>query len=182
MLERNTDALAIHATFLADGKTTKLLMLSDLDHTAISDIVGITRARQRDERLEWDVMKLGHHCSYTSLGPDKGKDKTEPVPNVKWLCEEASQPKAILVSPSKVIPDNDDDKQPPHRQAANYYKERATARNGEFIVTMAHPKASAPEQLVIEIGASKAKVQRGYLGGAAVVVSHSAPRAGVHGK
>jgi hypothetical protein len=182
MLDRNTDAIAIHATFLADGKITKFLMLSDLDHTAISDIVGITQAKQRNERLEWDVMKLGHHCSYTSLGPDKGKDKTEPVLNVKWLYEEASQAKAILVSPSNVIPENDDDKQPPHRQAANYYKERAAARNGEFIVTMAHPKATAPEELVIEIGGSKAKVKRGYLGGAAVIVSHPAPRAGAHGR
>ncbi len=156
-------------------------MLSDLEHTALSDIVDITRAKNRDARLAWDVMKIAHHCSYTALGPDRGKEKTEPIPNVRWLSEEASQPRAIAVSTSKLIPDDDSEKQPPHRQAAAYYKEQATNRSGEFMVTMAHPKTTAPEQLVIEIGGSKAKVKRGYLGGAAVIVSHSAPRAGLNG-
>jgi len=181
LLDRNIDALAVQATFLVDGKLTRVLMLSDLEHTALSDIVEITRAKKRGDRLAWDVMKIAHHCSYTALGPEKGKDKTEPVPNVRWLSEDASQPKAIAVSTSKLIPDDDSDKQPPHRQAAAYYKEEATKRSGEFIVTMAHPKPTAPEELVIEIGGSKAKVKRGHLGGAAVIVSHSAPRAGING-
>jgi len=181
VLDRNIDSLALQATFSVDGKLTRLLTLSDLDHMALSDIVDITRGKKRDDRLAWDIMKIAHHCSYTALGPDKGKEKTEPIPNVRWLCEQASQPKAIAVSSSKLIPDEDSDKQPPHRQAAAYYREQATNRSGEFIVTMAHPKAAAPEQLVIEIGGSKAKVKRGYLGGAAVIVGHSAPRAGLNG-
>lgn len=181
MLDRNIDALAVQATFLAEEKLTRVLLLSDLDHIALSDIVAITRAKDRDDRLAWDVMKIAHHCSYTALGPEKGKDKTEPVPNVQWLSEDAGQAKAIAISTSKLIPTDDSDKQPPHRQAAAYYSEQAAMRVGEFIVTMAHPKPTAPEELVIEIGGSKAKVKRGYLGGAAVIVSHAAPRAGRHG-
>jgi hypothetical protein len=141
--------------------------------------VRVTRYHNREERLEWDVFKLPHHCSYLSLGPEKGKEKTVPEENVKWLFEEQAQTGAIVVSSSKPIPANDDDNQPPHRQAANYHKDAAKDRSGEFIVTMEHPKMSAPEPIVIEIGSSKAKIKKQFWGGAISVVSHAAPRAGV---
>ena len=34
----------------------------------------------------------------------------------------------------------DDSDQPPHRQAATYYKEQVQAQGGEYAVTMEHPK------------------------------------------
>jgi hypothetical protein len=144
----------------------------------LTEIVKVTKYHERDERLEWDVFKLPHHCSYLSLGPEKGKDKTEPVKEVKWLLEEQAQTGAIVVSSSRPIPSNDNDALPPHRQAANYHRDTTKQRSGEFIVTMEHPKESAPEPLEIEIGGSKAKVKKQYWGGAISVVSHAAPRAG----
>ncbi len=178
LVDRNTDSIVVQASFLAEGKVTKVIMGSDVDHDALSEIVRVTKYHKREERLEWDVFKLPHHCSYLSLGPEKGKEKTEPVENVKWLFEDQAQTGAIVVSSSKPIPSNDDDNQPPHRQAANYHKDVAKDRSGEFIVTMEHPKVSAPEPIVIEIGGSKAKIKKQYWGGAISVVSHSAPRAG----
>lgn len=44
-----------------------------------------TRQRRRDERLKWDAFKIAHHCSYKSVGPEKGTQKTEPTPAVKDL-------------------------------------------------------------------------------------------------
>ncbi len=178
VIDRNTDSIVVQASFLADGKVTKVMLGSDVDHVALTEIVKVTKEKKREERLEWDVFKLPHHCSYKSLGPDKGKEKTKPVEDVKWLFEDQAQTGSTVVSPSKPIPSNDDDDQPPHRQAANYHKDIAKERNGEFIVTMEHPKESAPEPLEIEIGASKAKVKKRYWGGAISVVSHAAPRAG----
>jgi hypothetical protein len=43
---------------------------------------------------------------------------------------------------------------------------------------MEHPKESAPEPLVIEIGGYKAKVKKRYAAGAASVISHSSHRVG----
>ncbi len=178
LLDRNTDCLVMQATFVVGGKQTKLLLGSDVDYLALTDIVKITRAKKRDERLEWDVLKLPHHCSYKSIGPKKGKEKTDPVPETKWLYEDQGFKGAIVVSPSKPIPTNDDDDQPPHRQAAKYHEQHTAARNGKFRVTMQHPTESAPKPLVIEIDATKARVVESFVGGAAAVISQASPRVG----
>lgn len=178
LLDRNTDALVMQATFVVNGKNTKLLLGSDVDYLALTDIVKITRAKKRDQRLEWDVLKLPHHCSYKSIGPKKGKDKTEPVEETQWLYEDQGLKGAIVVSPSKPIPTNDDDPQPPHRQAAKCHEDHTAARNGKFRVTMKHPTESAPKPLVIEIDATKARVVESFVAGAAAVISQSSPRVG----
>jgi hypothetical protein len=180
VVDRNNDSSAVQATMFADGKFTKLLLLSDLDYEALTDIVKITKAHKRESRLEWDLSKLPHHCSYTALGPEKGKEKTKPVEEVAWLFETQAQSKATTVATCKPIPSNDDDNQPPHRQAAKYHRDTAADRAGEFIVTMEHPKTTAPDELVVEIGSSKAKVKLPYAGAAGILVSRSAPRAGSH--
>lgn len=178
LVDRNADSLVLQATFDVEGTVTKLILSADVDHLVLSEIVQVTKYKKRDERLEWDVYKLPHHCSYKSLGPDKGKDKTEPVADVVWLFEEQGHDSAIIVSTSKPIPSNDDDDQPPHRQAASYHREHTADRNGQFLVTMEHPSTRSPEPLIIEIGTSKAKVKKRYRGGAAAVISSAAPRVG----
>ena len=159
------------------GTETKVILASDVDHEIIADIVAVTRSRKRDERLEWDVFKLPHHCSYLSLGSDKGTHKTEPTENVKWLYEEQGHRRGRVISTSNPIPD-DDTEQPPHRQAANYYREMILHKAGEFLVTMEHPKKSAPEPLVIEISGRGGAVRKAITSGVATVVSRPSQRAG----
>jgi hypothetical protein len=149
----------------------------------MTDIVAVTKAKGREFRLEWDVAKLPHHCSYLSLGPDKGTDKTEPVENVKWLYEEQRQDGGIIVSTSKPIPTKgtkeDEDQNPPHRQPANYYKGDVVDNAGaQFLVTMEQPSITAPKPIVIEIDASKATVQKRAVSAAYIATSRPAPRAG----
>jgi beta-lactamase superfamily II metal-dependent hydrolase len=179
LFDRNVDSLVVHATFSVDGIDTKVMLASDVDHDALSEIVRITKYHKREDRLEWDVFKLPHHCSYLSLAPDKGKDKTKPVPNVAWLFENQGQEKGIIVSTSKPIPANDDDDQPPHRQAANYHRDTTQDRNGQFIVTMEHPKVSEPKPVVIVIDRFKAAPEKRASSIGAAIVSRPAPRAGV---
>lgn len=162
--DRNQDAIVMHATFTVDGTETKALLMADAPHRAITDIVEITKLKKRTEKLEWDIVKLPHHCSYRSVGPDKGADKTAPVDAVKELFENYGQADGIIVSTSKPIPAKgsqvDKDSDPPHRQAANYYKEDVVESEDTFKVTMEHPRESAPRPLVIEIDESKATVRK----------------------
>ena len=176
-IERNEASLVVQATFEFDNKDTKLILGADIAYEAWEDIVQITKFKNRDERLEWDVFKISHHCSYTALSDEKGEEKTVPVSDVEWLFEQGLD-KAKLVSTSKPIPTDDSSDQPPHRQAANFYKDVAKEINGEFKVTMEYPKESAPEPLVIDIDASKATVQKRTLGAASLVTRRPAPRAG----
>lgn len=149
-MERNKDAIVMQATFVLDNRTTRFLITADVTHEELDEIVRMTRLRKNDSRLIWDIIDLPHHCSYTGIGSEKGKDKTAPTAGVKWLHEQG-QKSGILVSSSCIIP-TDETIQPPHRQAAAYYKDVAgSIGNGKFVATMEHPKKSAPEPLVIEI-------------------------------
>ena len=145
--------------------------------------LGIRDAQGNEVRLEWDIAKLPHHCSYLSLGPDKGDHETVPVDNIAWLYEEQGQEGAIIVSTSKPIPvkgsKEDEDVQPPHRQAATYYKSVIEASDGEFVVTMEHPKKSAPEPVVIEITSRGATLKVAGATAAYIATSRPAHRAGV---
>jgi hypothetical protein len=143
----------------------------------LSEIVRITKAKNHEDRLESDIVKIPHHTSYLSLGPDKGKDKTKPTDDIAYFYEKKLLWRAILVSTSKVIPTNDDDNQPPHRQAANYYEERASQQGGSYVVTM----TKAPEVLVIEITGSKGTQKKSFASGLVSAVTQSTPRAGANG-
>lgn len=180
--DRNGDGIVMHATFQVGSTVTKAMLMADATHEVLRDIVTVTKAHKNEDRLEWDIAKLPHHCSYGSLGPEKGKDKTTPVDEVAWLYEEQAQDGAVIVSSSKPIPAKgsaeDEDKLPPHRQAANYYKDALSGSDGDFIVTMEHPKESAPETVVIEIGSYGATLKVVAMTGAFIATSRPAPRAG----
>ena len=183
--DRNCDALVMHATFESSGVQTKLFLSSDITHDVLSDIVRVTEAYGNSERLEWDLAKLPHHCSYLSLSDEKGKDKTKPEPMVKRFYEEYSQDRCIIVSPSDTIPQKGDERDcqegacPPHRQAANYYRDDIVPpRDGEFVVTMEHPSKARPKPLVIEINGSKASIRKAVAAVSVAAASFRAPRAG----
>lgn len=183
VIDRNGDSLVMQATFTFNQQLTRFFIGSDVAHEPLSEIVHISRSHGNEDRLLWDVMGLPHHCSYLTLGPERGKDKTKPVEDVKWLFETQGQSGSIIVSSSKPIPSKgtnaDKDDQPPHRQAANYYRGVASEKDGEFVVTMEHPKVTAPKPIVVEISGLGGKVKKTQVVGAAAVTSVTAPRAGV---
>ena len=151
-------------------------MGADINHEVWTDIVRVTQYYNRHDRLKWDIFNISHHCSYTALNDTKGVTKTTPVSKVKWLFEQGHD-KAILVSTSDPIPSKDTT-QPPHRQASNYYKDVVNKIDGEFKVTMEHPKKSDPKPLIIKIGSSKATIEKQSIGAATLATSQPAPRAG----
>ncbi len=177
LIVRNQSALFMQATFNVKGRETKLILSADVDHATIDDIVRVTRFHENDARLEWDINNIPHHCSYTSLAAEKGSDETEPSDRLKWLYEEQARANAIAVSTSDPIP-SEDTVQPPHRQAANYYKRAVKDNDGQFIVSMEHPSKTKPKPLVIEIGGNGYTILKAA-GGASVLLGNSAPRAGL---
>ena len=137
VISRNEDSIAMHATFLEGSRETRLFMASDINHETLAAIVQVTRNHGNEDRLRWDIMKLMHHCSYLSLGPERGVDETKPVPEVKWLFEEQREDGSTIVSPSSPIPkkgsEADKSDQPPHRQAANYHRRISSERDGVLL-------------------------------------------------
>lgn len=153
--DRNKDSVVLQVTFDEDGIETKALLGSDVEYETLCEIVKTSKKHGNEHRLEWDVLKLFHHCSYKSIGPEIGDDETEAVEETKWLFEEQSRDGCIIVSPSKPIPQpgsvEDDDVQPPHRQAANHYKRVVLEREGDFKVTMETPDHIRPKPFRVDI-------------------------------
>ena len=126
----------------------------------------------------WDVQKISHHCSYTAIGQEKGDTQTAPDEYVDRLFRDYGQKHGVIVSTSKPIPNDDSDDQPPHRQAANYYRSVADVKGGQFVVTMQHPNEIRPKPLVIRIDGYGATIEKVIAAGVAPIVSRPAPRAG----
>jgi len=173
-IDRNDACLGFQATF---DTGTQLLLTADATHEVWQDIVSISKAHGNQSRLAWDILKIPHHCSYLSLGPDKGKTKTVPVEDVKWLLEQGKQG-AVLVITSDPIPSGDEI-QPPHRQAYNCYEDYRAMHNGKMHVTMEWPTKEKPDKFVINIDSiGGATVAKRISAPAVIITSRPAPRAG----
>lgn len=156
VIARNEDSIVMHVTFLEGGRESKLFLASDVDHETLSAIMQTSRNHGNEHRLRWDAMKLPHHCSYLSLGPERGQDETQPVPDVKWLFEDAREEGSYIVSPSCPIPEKgaeDDNDQPPHRQAAKYHRRVSAECDGTFTVTMEYPSTANPKPFAYSVTA-----------------------------
>ncbi|MDP8238822.1 MAG: hypothetical protein P9X24_07015 [Candidatus Hatepunaea meridiana] len=174
--DRNEGALIFHATFVVDGVDTRMFIIGDTIHEILSEVVSITKAKKREERLQWDIFDIPHHCSYLALSSEKGKKITMPVPDVKWLLDQGND-RCLMISSSKIIT-NEDTTQPPHMQAAECYRTAANSSEGEFIVTMEHPNTSNPEPIVITIGKEGPTLLKRQHGPYIIASGQSAPRAG----
>jgi hypothetical protein len=177
-VERNDGCLVLHATFQADGVKTRALLGADIRHEPFSEIIRITCSKNRLERLESDIVKIPHHSSYLSLGQEQGESKTTPTEEIAYFYEKQLMFRPKLVSTSWAIPSDDSSCQPPHRQAARYYEDAASAQGGEFIVSMEHPSKESPQVLVIEITGSKSSISKPFVSGATAVTTQRPPRAG----
>ena len=154
--ERNEDAVVFQAVFREGFTDTRVLFASDVNDLSLSHIVKSSKRHGNTDRLRWNVFKIPHHCSYKALNSaDKGINKTIPIEDVRWLCEDQAEPRGIMVSTSEIIPGKgtpgDLDVQPPHRQAANYYEDVAAKVDGQFEVTMHHASRRNPRPCKVEI-------------------------------
>lgn len=175
VVDRNDCSLVLQAVFDVDGESTCLLLTADTTWENFEPMINITRHYGNEDRLIWDILKVPHHCSYLSLGPEKGMTTTTPIDEVRWLLEEQGNRNAVAISPSWPIPIDDTD-QPPHRQAASYY--RGVVGIANFKTTMEHPNVAKPEPLIITIDRNGPTIKRQTISVGQAATSRPAPRAG----
>ena len=77
----------VQADFFIDSiSVTKVIFGSDAESDAWESIYSATENNSNFDKLEFDVFKIAHHCSYSALNKDeKGDLITEPVEKVKKL-------------------------------------------------------------------------------------------------
>ena len=180
-IDRNGECIVVQATF-DDRCETKLILGADGPNELWEGIVKVTRHFGNESKLNWDIFHISHHSSYLSLSNEKGEDKTDPIEDLKWLFEVQGNNKGRLISASKTIPikgSDEDNDQPPHRQAAAYYKDVAKDKLGEFLVTMENPSTSNPKPIVVEIDSEDcAKILKLATSSSTFISDKKPPRAG----
>ena len=178
---RNEASLVLNVRFRAGAKHFNYLEIGDSTWEVLEKIVETTKKHKRDERLDWNIYNLPHHCSYLALSDVKGDKETVPKPLVKELLLHG-QPDCYIVSCSKPIPDikeSYEQTQPPHIQARKAYKRYLDEADGRsFLVTMEEPNANKPEPIVFHIEEGGATLKRLTLVGAPAIITSRPHRAG----
>lgn len=178
---RNDCSLIFNIRFAAGSNTFDYLAIGDSEWSVLEDIVDTTRYHKNDDRLEWDLYNLPHHCSYLALSDEKGVFETVPKPNVKHLLRQGRQG-AYIVSSSYPIEDTTEGRkrgQPPHIQAKKCYQRYLEEIDGgRFLVTMEEPNTSKPEPIVFLISESGISIDKVIKSAPAILTSTRPPRAG----
>lgn len=178
---RNSAALVFNVRLRAGSSQYDYLEVGDATWEDLEDIVRATNAHKNNDRLEWDIFNIPHHCSYLALSDEKGEKETVPQPKVKELLLCGKQD-AYIVSCSKPVPDVRvayEQTQPPHIQARKTYERYLKEVGGrKFLVTMEEPNSTKPEPIVFEITSGGVSWKRSTSVGAAAIITSVPPRAG----
>lgn len=180
---RNECTLIFQVRFEVGGTRTDYLAVGDANSDILEDMVDATKRHKNDDRLNWNLFNIPHHCSYKALAPEgqKGDRETIPTEKVKELLRHG-QPDAYIVSSSKPISDDAEaykQEQPPHIQARNAYERYLKEVGGrKFLVTMSEPNGFNPEPIKFEIDAKGLRRVMKSSSGSRVAVVSVPPRAG----
>jgi hypothetical protein len=181
VIVRNQASLIFNVRFDCDGARFDFLQAGDAEWCDLETIVNKTRFHKRDDRLQWDLYNIPHHCSYLALGKDKGEKETEPAPKVKELLLEG-RPGCYAVSSSKPVRDEPTaytEIQPPHIQARKTYERYVKEVDGrKFLVTMEEPNGYKPKPMTFEFKSTGLAWLKAAATGGASIVTSTAPRAG----
>lgn len=175
--DRNSNSIVLQARFEAEDRMINFILAADTDSEMWDKIVAITRSHDREDRLNWDLQKVAHHCSYKALNKDEcGKTTTTPTENVQWLLNQGNDYCRLVIT-SLPVPDNDTT-QPPHIQAYRRYKKETDFKDGETIVTMENPSKKKPERTIIQIDGNGVTNEKKSSLGTNYITSTIAPRVG----
>lgn len=178
---RNGAALIFQVRFEESGTFFNYLAVGDSKHEVLEDIVTITNFHGNQNRLDWNLFNIPHHCSYLTIGPDKGEKETIPVKGVEELLLHGQKDAYIVSSSNPVGNDRDSytQQQPPHIQTKNTYIKFLQKINGRrFLVTMEEPSESRPEPIMFEISGDGGKLAPMKSIGVTSIITSPAPRAG----
>lgn len=180
LVDRNADSLVQQATFRIAGRDFHMLMTADVTHLELERIVEVTEYHKNDAKLDWHILKIPHHCSYTALAEDKGVGKTQPTPAVERLLNHGRSGGVMVITSPEVPkgPSKPND-QPPHPEAFATYEEWKSKLNARIIVTMCNPNPDEPQRTIIDVDAFGPKPRTNYSpSGATVITTTTSPRHG----
>lgn len=178
---RNDPSIVIQIALDNADQTTNIFITGDTPHDVLDKIVNRSEASGNADYLKWDLYDIPHHCSYTGLSNEKGKDITEPSEAIKRLLQEYGQENAFLVASCRAFSDvvEDDDTQPPHAQAKKAYRKYSKNTDGSsriLLITSEYSGKTNPKPLRFKIDCMGIQEDTGF---DATFIHTPAPRAGI---
>lgn len=152
---RNETSLSLQVTLTEDGgKDGKVLLFGDLAYETIMKIFNYSEYHDREQYLEWDLLLAPHHCSKRVMYVrTNGKDELK-TDILKAFERHAREDSAVVASSHPIPPADVDGANPPHKMAADRYKDYAN----RFICTMEWPSVADPSPVVLGIDANGAQI------------------------
>ena len=115
--------------------------------------------KNKNDKLEYDILCTPHHCSMASLGrKNKETNKYDKSKNAIDTLSHAKKG-AIIISSSKEI--IDDDNNPPHYEAKLEYIKIIDDRKEDFLCTGEYPKKDNIEPIIIEFTSKGTQLKTG---------------------
>lgn len=180
---RNEAALIFNIRFKQGNTTFDYLLIGDSEWEVLEDIVRISKKHGNEDRLEWDLFNIPHHCSYLALSDEKGEKETTPKNLVEELLQKGRINSYMVSSSNEIKNDSAAYKQtqPPHIQAKNCYKKYMKKNDGaNLYVTMEEPNTTSPEPLIFEIkGNGLIRESKAALAAPIAITSNPTPRSGM---
>ena len=178
---RNQAALVFNVRFAVGDECYDYLEIGDAEYCDLEKIVEITDYHKNNDRLEWNLLNIPHHCSYRALSNKKGDRETEPSEGVKKLLMMGRE-ESYVVSCSHPVTDTAaayDQNLPPHIQARKAYERYVQEVDGrDFLVTMEEPNGTKPLPLVFNIQSGGVTWDKAKPLGSAGILTTMPPRAG----
>lgn len=182
---RNSASLVFNIRFKESGRQFDYLAIGDSKWDVLEDIVKATRAHDNQDRLEWDLFNIPHHCSAYALAEDKGEKETTPTELVRDILMGGKQ-NSYLISSSAPILDNNasyEESQPPHIQAKNCYETyRRKTGGAKFLVTMEYPNTKKPKPMEFTVSWTGLSLVTQTVSAVTAIAAAPAPRAGSCGE
>lgn len=153
---RNETSLAMQITLTdPSGTDGKLLLFGDLSHETIMKIVDYSEYHQRSHYLAWDLLLAPHHCSKKVMYVPDGEGNDSLQMDVMNAFQRHGRDGAAIVSSSCKVPSSDvSGANPPHRKAADRYREITD----EFVCTMEWGSEQQPSPVIFGVDATGAGV------------------------
>ncbi len=179
---RNGAALVFNVRLKSGTEIYDYFCVGDSDCSVLEDIVSISKTKGNEDRLEWDLYSVPHHCSHHALSPEKGEKETYPIAGVKELLLKGREGSYVLCS-SNEIADNHaayEQKMPPHIQARHCYENYNNQVCGcRVIVTMEESPEANPQPVVFKFESHGVYIEAmAAASGISYVASQRTPRAG----
>lgn len=185
--DKNETSIVMQARFKYTSTDTDPAALylfgGDADHYIWEEIQNQSKAHGNDDKLDFDIFMVPHHCSWTYFNdvPYKKGETDEPVESSKDLIKDHKMTGAVIIASSKQIKDDDDN--PPHYPAKEEYVK--LIGSDKFISLAEEPDSKNPKPVVYEVTSTgfqrKDKNQQKGSAGAAISSSGTTGRKSTYG-